>query len=194
MRHDIHISGYGFRLRPIKEQDADFVIKLRTDSELGKYLHSTSASLDNQLAWLDRYFDREHDYYFVVESIKQNAPEGVISIYDIDPHRKEGEWGRWILRNGSLAAVESAWLIYRVAFDVLELEAVYCRTVAENLKVVSFHDSCGIKDRRLLSEHFELGGRRVDAIEHFISRGTWNNISGRLAKLSQATARRLLRG
>src|ERR1039457_4516855 len=47
--------------------------------------------------------------------------------------------GRWILRRGSLAAAESALLVYTIAFEDLALDRVYCRTVSANRAVVSFH-------------------------------------------------------
>lgn len=85
-------------------------------------------------------------------------------------------------------------LIYQCAFERLRLETVFCRTVAENVKVVSFHDSCGIPGKRLLPLHFDIGGRRVDAVEHRVTRQTWNEIAPRLSTLSQAVARRVERG
>jgi RimJ/RimL family protein N-acetyltransferase len=90
--------------------------------------------------------------------------------------------------------VESAWLIYRIAFEVFGLGEVYCRTVAANAAVVSFHDSCGITDRHVLPSHFELGGQRLDAVEHRVDRSAWRVLEPRLLRLVQFTARRLARG
>lgn len=152
------------------------------------YLHDTSQKLDDQLDWFARYYERPGDYYFVVERQDSGASEGVISLYNIDPEAACGEWGRWILRPGSLAAVESAWLIYRCAFEQLGLERVYCRTVADNKPVVSFHDSCGITDKRLLSGYFELGDKSADAVEHQITRQAWEVIGPQLENMAQQTA------
>lgn len=193
MRHDISLSGPAFRLRPITDEDAPLVLELRSDPVLNRYLHTTSPSLDDQLAWLKRYYTRPGDYYFVVERRATGAAEGLVSIYDIDSNAACGEWGRWILKPTSLAAVESAWLIYRCAFEQLKLERVFCRTMADNIKVVSFHDSCGITARRLLAGHFDLGDRRVDAVEHQTDRASWEHIAPQLEKLAQMTARRLQR-
>lgn len=193
MRHDITLTGAAFRLRPIGGGDAAFVLQLRTDPTLNRFLHATSDSIADQLSWLSRYYERPDDYYFVVESIRSGNPEGVISVYDIERQSLQGEWGRWILRPGSLAAVESSWLIYRAAFERLGLESVYCRTVAENKPVVSFHDSCGISDRCVLPGHFEIAGRSVDAIQHRVARSSWPKLDQRLSTLAALTARRLHR-
>jgi RimJ/RimL family protein N-acetyltransferase len=194
MRHNLILAGPAFRLRPIGDADAHLHLELRCNPYLNRFLHATSSSVEDQLAWLADYYERPEDYYFVVERLETGAPEGVISVYDIDFEIGSGEWGRWILKPGSLAAVESAWLIYRYSFEQLKLAQVYCRTVADNQPVVSFHDSCGIPQRRLLPGHFDFGGNRVDAVEHLIDHWAWTQISPRLEKLAQLTARRLKRG
>lgn len=188
MRHDIHIEGCSFRLRPIGDSDASFVVELRSNSELNRFLHTGALDVESQISWFQEYYERANDYYFVIERNADARPEGVISIYDI--LGGHGEWGRWILLPGSLAAVESAWLIYRGAFEYLDLDSLYCRTVAVNEKVVSFHDSCGITSRKLLPNHFELGGQLFDAIEHRVDRLAWIIIESRLEKLAKALARR----
>jgi RimJ/RimL family protein N-acetyltransferase len=194
MRHDLTLAGPAFRLRPIADADASLVLELRGNPDLNRYLHATSQSLDDQLAWFSRYYERQGDYYFVVERRDSGAAEGVISVYDIDNQSACGEWGRWILKPGSLAAVESAWLIYRCAFERLSLKRLFCRTLAKNIPVVSFHDSCGISDRRPLPGHFDLGGKKVDAVEHQVDSKAWAEISPRLENLAHLTARRLQRG
>lgn len=188
MKHDLILEGHAFRLRPITDEDAVRIVELRSDPALSRYLHSGPAQVEDQLAWLARYYDRPGDYYFAVERIADHRFEGLIAIYDIDTCTKSGEWGRWILRQGSLAAVESAWLIYRVGFDLLGLEHILCRTVADNARVVSFHDSCGITERRLLPKHFTLGGNIHDAIEHRLDRVAWAVIEPNLKKLARLVA------
>lgn len=194
MRHDLTIAGPAFRLRPVTDVDAPFVLELRGNSKLNRYLHPITQCLNDQLDWLTRYYDRLHDYYFIVERQDSGGAEGLISIYDIDSQAACGEWGRWILKPRSLAAAESALLIYRCAFEKLALERVVCRTVADNAPVVSFHDSCGITTKRLLPGYFDLNGIRVDAIEHQVSTRTWNEISPKLELMAQRTARILRRG
>lgn len=194
MRHDIELEGHAFRLRPISDADADLVIDLRCDPELGRFIHSTPPRLADQLAWLARYYERSGDYYFVVERRRDNLAEGLIAIYDVDETKRAAEWGRWILKRGSLAAAESAWLMYRCAFEVLSLERVYCRTVADNAAVVSFHDACGITRKRRLTQFFTLQGHKLDAIEHEVDRRSWHEIAPKLELPARAVARRLSRG
>ncbi len=155
------MEGVGYHLRPVAMADAGFILELRSDPVLGRLLHTTSTRLVDQERWLQQYFDREGDYYFVIESRRGRVAQGVVGIYDVHAETRLAEWGRWILKAGSLAAVESAWLVYQCAFEMLQLDAVYCRTNAENTAVISFHDSCGIPRHQTLVDHFTIAGHRV---------------------------------
>ncbi len=199
MRHDIALAGHGYGLRPITLADAAFAAGLRADPALSRFIHAGDGNVDTQREWLRAYEAREGDYYFVVESLRRGEPEGLISVYGVPPDPAAdgapcAEWGRWVLRPGSLAAVESAWLIYRVAFEHLGLPAVCCRTLAANTRVVSFHDSCAVGTRRVLPAHVPWPGGALDAIEHRVERGDWPQLSARLEPVARLTARRLARG
>jgi RimJ/RimL family protein N-acetyltransferase len=193
MQHGHLIEGAAFRLRPVADGDAAFIVELRSNPTLRRWLHAGAADTAAQLRWLAAYRQRPGDYYFVIESLADGRPQGVIAVYDVDCATHSAEWGRWVLRPGSLAAVESAWLIYRFAFEVLGLQSLHCRTVAGNQAVVSFHDSCGIQERRVLPQAAELHGQQHDLVEHVVRAVAWGELERRLAALARLTARRLQR-
>ncbi|MGA2936324.1 MAG: GNAT family N-acetyltransferase [Syntrophobacteraceae bacterium] len=190
MQHEIRIDGFAFALRPVTTGDAERIVELRSNPQLSRYLHPVSANVSLQREWIQTYFSRPGDYYFAVERRGHETVEGFAGIYDLDPERRRAEWGRWVLEPGSLAAVESALLVYRVAFEMLELDEVYCRTVAENRSGVSFHDSCGLvrSDR---TGFVELSGVRFSFIEHRLARGEWPEVKARLSGLAIRIAGRV---
>jgi RimJ/RimL family protein N-acetyltransferase len=194
MRHDLTLDGHAFRLRPITDADAGFVLGLRQDAGLNRYLHPTSPILTDQLTWLREYYDRPRDYYFVIERRVTGSSEGVIALYDIDISGKAGEWGRWILRRGSLAAVESAFLIYVCGLERLALSSMFCRTVAANHATISFHDSCGVPRTGVLRRHFQFDGQSVDAVEHRMTREVWTETRPVLERMAYRTSRKLRNG
>lgn len=193
MQHGHVIEGAAFRLRPVVAADAEFIVALRNAPALARWLHSGAPDAAAQRAWLAGYEQRPGDFYFVVETREGSKPEGLIAVYDVDCSTRSAEWGRWVLRPGSLAAVESAWLIYRFAFEVLGLQSLHCRTVADNEAVVSFHDSCGLAEKRLLPDAVELHGAKHDLVEHTLRAAAWIDVEPQLARLAQLTARRLQR-
>jgi RimJ/RimL family protein N-acetyltransferase len=176
MQHNIHVNGYAFALRPIELSDAKLIVDLRTSQpEKSRFLHQISPDIRLQEAYLEKYFNTPNDYYFVVERLKTGDPEGLIGIYDIDLESMWGVWGRWIIAQNSLAAIESCWLIYTVAFEHLSLQSVSPQTIVENESVVSFHDSCGLVRNRLLPKLFCLNGDYYDAIEHILPVNHWRS-------------------
>jgi RimJ/RimL family protein N-acetyltransferase len=193
MRHDIRLTGHGFALRPIELGDEGLIVDLRSDADRTRYLHRIVRDPAQQAEYLNRYFDRDGDYYFVIERMagEDRCPEGLVSIYDLDRDRRRAEWGRWILRNGSLAAVESTWLIYRVAFERLNLSEVYCHTLSDNAEVLSFHDRAGLERTQRLKGLIEIDGELHDAIEHVLTRDRWPRTSANLERLAARLALRL---
>jgi RimJ/RimL family protein N-acetyltransferase len=178
------MDGAAFRLRPVHEADSEFIVRLRTDPRVNQYIHVTSRDVAAQRRWLAEYYEREDDYYFIVERRKDGRPEGTIGIPFIDHEAKQAEWGRWILSYGSIAAVESARLIYMVGFDVLGLDLLYCRTLAANEKVLSFHASCGCLTHRRIENHIGSDGQTQDMVEQRMPRQVWERRAGVLEKMA----------
>lgn len=167
------MDGRTFRLRPVKPEDAAFILELRGDRQRGRYLNRGAGDLAAQHRWLDQYFEREGDYYFVIERRRDGSPEGTAGIYNLDTTGQTAEWGRWILRPASAAGLESAGLVYRVAFEKLHLDSVYCRTVAENRGVIEIHRRFGMQHVATLASYFELDGRRLDVVETRLTAERW---------------------
>lgn len=182
MRHSLRLDGHAYALRPVAEADARFIVELRRQA--GRFLNRGAEDDATQLAWLARYFERAGDYYFVIESRGEHRAEGLIALYDVDAEESAGEWGRWIVAPGSPSAIESALLIYRCAFDVLNLDRVYCRTLADNAQVVAFHDSCGLTRLAVAVEIVHDGAMRP-AVQHELRRNEWPAIAARLDLLAR---------
>jgi hypothetical protein len=190
--HDIRVEGPGFRLRPVGVSDAGDVVEIRTgDGERNKFIHPISGRVSDQEEYIREYLAREGEYYFCVERLEEKRTEGFVAIYNQDVERKAAEWGRWVLREKSLAAVESALLIYRVGFEVLGLEEMYCRTISENRAVLSFHDSTGLSRRGVMPDAVELKGVKYSVAEHFLRRAAWPDVEMRLSKLAERIAKKL---
>lgn len=192
MQHNIRIDGFAYGLRPVNAKDADFIVELRTrDPARVRYMHPIPADARRQRVWINDYLKRPDDYYWTIERLAASESEGVLGIYDVDHSQKTAEWGRWILRPGSLAAVESALLVYAIAFETLGLKSIYCITVAQNLPVLSFHDSCGLPRVAFLKAQLELCDGVHDAVKHLITRETWQTVRPNLEQQARLVARRL---
>jgi RimJ/RimL family protein N-acetyltransferase len=179
VQHSISLTCVGYRLRPVAIEDAAFIVALRTDPLLNRFVHEISPRVEDQVAWLESYFLRPDDYYFIVEDADSSEPQGTIGLYNLDPDSNCAEWGRWILKRDSMAALESAWLIYEAGFSKLRLASLCSRTLAENLAVVSFHDSFGACRAATLKQHFVVRGEPKAALEHRVTSAEWPTLRTR---------------
>ncbi len=176
-------DGFGHRLRPVERRDASHIFALRKDPELGRFLNPVAGGLEDQERWIEAQQALADDYYFVIETAGAARWEGVVGLYGIDD--AEGEWGRWILRRGSLAALPSLLLVLRFGFEQLGLNRIYCRTLASNTMGISFQDSCAYTSR---SECTDKGGRAM--IEHSLEIADWPAFRDRLIPMAERIGRR----
>jgi RimJ/RimL family protein N-acetyltransferase len=190
MKHNITLEGFAYRLRPIKLSDASFIIETRLeDKERNRFIHTISSDISIQEKWLESYFEREGDYYFVIENRLTGEREGLISFYDVE--NDKAEWGRWVIKKNSLAAVESVYLLYKAAFEKVGLKELYCRTLELNEGVVNFHTSIGEKTRKVIPECFTIDGEKYNAIEQYADRAVfYNEMQAALEKKSAQIFRR----
>lgn len=189
MRHNYRLTGDAFGLRPVSTEDAAFIYRLRRDAHRSRYLHSISGTVEDQKKWLESYFERENDYYFVIVRTDDERREGLVGLYDI--LKTSAEWGRWILASGSYAALESAFLIYRFGFELLGCERIFCRTLTDNEQVLSFHRNFGATEECRLESDFTINGQSYDAVRHAILRQDWPQISKHNLPLMSRLARKL---
>ena len=186
-RHTLSRRGERFGLRPVADKDSDFLHGLRIDPELSRYIHPTPLDPGAQRAWLAEYYERPNDYYFCVIDEVTGTREGAISLYNVDPRAGTAEMGRWIIRRGSLAAAESALLVYTIGFEDLALDRVYNRTVSANQAVISFHRSCGL---RITDEArwVTLAGVTYRMTEQSVDRADWPEVAAKLERVRAMAA------
>lgn len=138
------VRGKHIALREITPDDADFLVRLRTDPNLGKHLSPTAADVNQQKKYILNYLASLTDYYFIITDWEQR-PLGTVRIYDI-----QGSsfcWGSWILSKDAMssAAIESALLIYDFAFFALHYDKSHFDVRRANTKVVDFHKRFGAR-------------------------------------------------
>lgn len=180
MKHDYKIAGPSYSLRPVNDNDISFICELRGNVALNKYIHAGEVNEEKQAEWMSNYYSRENDYYFVIIENNSLSPCGLISAYNVTKY--ECEWGRWIIKPGSMCALESAWLIYKFCFDTLNLTEVYCRTVSNNKRVIAFHNSMNIRISQFFESHFDINGFVFDAIEHRLTSIEWEELQVPITK------------
>jgi hypothetical protein len=80
------LECYGLHVRFVEESDAEFIMELRTNPNLSKYIHETAPDIELQRQWIRDYKERQNkgeDFYFMFEK-PRGIKSGVCRIYDIE--------------------------------------------------------------------------------------------------------------
>ena len=87
----------GYRLRGASIEDAAFILDLRRDAHLSRYISDTPDCIKAQRNWLYAYLERYRagiEYYFILE--KDRRPIGTCRLHDIVQERFIA--GSWLIR------------------------------------------------------------------------------------------------
>ena len=161
MIHSISAEGFGIRHRPVQMEDAPFLVWLRNlDHAKGK-VGDSATDVATQETWLQAYFQRDWDYYFIIETAC-SVPVGAWGIYDITG--QSGEVGRWIMRPKTPAAIPAIIPGFEIAFEQLKLHTLRTRVVSTNRRVILLDQQMGFKETHTTPAAQIIGGKPVDMI------------------------------
>ncbi|MEG1586941.1 MAG: hypothetical protein RR346_08700 [Bacteroidales bacterium] len=137
---DFTFSQYGLDVRLINETDSEFIVALRTDSVLGRFINPTDTSVKEQINWVRKYKERESagtDYYFIYSS--NGEPMGVNRIYDITTIEFTG--GSFVFKKNSPFEIPVLATLIQldIAFNMLGKEIMHGDVRLDNHKVLKFH-------------------------------------------------------
>lgn len=141
----MRLSSKTICIRPVTENDAEFIIKLRTDERYNKYLSLVSSDTEKQKEWIRVYKKDEEDgkqFYFIIERL-DGTKCGTVRVYDLQ--HDSFSWGSWILNSEKTryAALESARLVYQFGFGQLGYNKSHFEVIKGNEAVVKFHKRMG---------------------------------------------------
>lgn len=166
------LEGRFVNLRSVTEEDAEFILEIRNDPEISKFLPSLNVTVNQQQGWINHQRKDSDSYYFMIED-KMNVSIGTISVYNIEENR--AEMGRFCsfgnpIQNSEAALILDDFIFYKLGVDYLNIW-VY----KENETVLSFNKGFGCewkgesKDEKgipyiygtLTKEGFEIKSQRI---------------------------------
>ena len=136
------IEGKYVDLKYVRIEDAAFILQIRQDPELTKFLPRLEITVEQQEEWLKKQQAREGDYYFVVWR-KDNTPIGVIRIYDVVGD--EGQTGSIAIKGTATETLEAKLLCEDFAYETLGLKKIHNFVRTENLAIVRFAETFGVQ-------------------------------------------------
>lgn len=173
---NFQIAKYGIKCRLATEEDSAFIISLRTNDKLSKYLHHTDDDLEKQKEWMRNYELRRavgEDYYFLYTF--NDKPFAVNRISNITNISATG--GSWLCVPGTYPEVSIASLILMrdIIFEVLEKDFDLFDVQVGNTQVRKLHLKMGAKK---IGETGNQENFSLSKIDYFIKRGYFLELLG----------------
>lgn len=142
------VEGPNLVLRLIRPEDADYVYALRTNPAYNQHLTEVRGTAEDQRRWIEEYKSREADLrelYYVIER-RDGTRCGLVRLYEITADTFT--WGSWILDHNKTrkAALESAVLVYTIAFDCLMSRKAQFEVHRDNENTLAFHRRFGANE------------------------------------------------
>jgi hypothetical protein len=134
-------SKFGIKRRLVEVEDASFILSLRLDAKLGRFLSKTEEDIVRQEEWIREYKQREADhteFYYIFEN-NEHQKYGVYRIYNFDITSYEaGSW-LFIEKSPNGLSILADLCVRDIAFTKYSFE--YCRFEVrkENKAVVRYH-------------------------------------------------------
>lgn len=141
---DFVFERYRVRTRLVIESDLSFILSLRADSKLSRFLNKTDDDIVKQQEWLKSYKEREQeglDYYFIY--YYDNNPYALNRIYNI--HNEYGTGGSWLCKPGTDVenSIASLLMMRDILFEKLNLKYDVFDVRKGNKQVQKIHKLMG---------------------------------------------------
>lgn len=153
-------------LENLKEEHLEIMVKWRNDPDVSRYMFNQGVfTLEKQTEWYNKIINDETRKQFIILEKKTLTPIGALNIMDIDYTNSNADWGYYIGETGYRMggfAVEAEYLMLKYAFEILGLNKIYCRTLSNNMKVVSNHKKFGFSIEGVLRKHHKDGEDYLD--------------------------------
>ena len=131
---------FGLDVRLVSEIDVDYILSLRTNKHLTRFIHQTENDREKQIEWIRNYKDREkggREYYFIY--FLNGKPVGLNRIYNIFEYY--GTIGSWICNPDN--ETETSLATYILMFDYIKLDITIFDVRKVNNHVWKLHKMLG---------------------------------------------------
>ena len=127
-------------------EDAEFILDIRKNPKLNRYISETSITVKEQVKWIENYKQREKqnkEYYYLI--IYNKIKYGTLRIYNIENNK--ATWGSWILKpeRPDGLAVFSACESFKICFEKLGLKKIFLKVNRQNSKAIHLYEKMGFE-------------------------------------------------
>lgn len=162
MRHSLTMQGFGVRVRPVQLEDAAFIVWLRNLGHVRGRVGDSAADVASQEKWLEGYFERDGDYYFLIETLT-GIRSGTFGVYNLAG--SSAEFGRVAGRPGANVFAPAGILLFDRFYGEMGLTEVRANCVASNYKMLhALTKKIGMRQVGVKHAGQLIGGKEIDLL------------------------------
>lgn len=145
------IEGPRVRLRLLDEADLPMTLAWRNQDRIRRWFFSSEPiSPEQHRDWFERYKNRDDDFVFIIEETQLFLrPVGQVAVYQINWHKRTGEFGRLMIGDeeavGRGLASDATKLLVDSALEHWGLSEVFLETYSDNVAAISVYEQCGFE-------------------------------------------------
>lgn len=136
------IKKYNIILQPVEENDAEFIISLRTDPKKSRFISVTQNDVDKQKDWIRAYKikeENEAEFYFIATD-ENNVKFATYRLYNIEDDICE--IGSWVSKpdyDNAINSIKVDIIMKEFVFDNLGYDQLRFEVNKNNFSVVKYH-------------------------------------------------------
>jgi len=143
LQSNFKIEKYGLQARLVNEDDAEFIIKLRSQDK-ARFMNSVSTNVEQQKDWIRQYKIREElgqDYYFVF--YQNEIPCGLNRMYNIQKDSFVGGSFVFLPDCGFETPIYSQLMLLHIGFELLNKSICFGNIHKDNKNAIKFNRKFG---------------------------------------------------
>lgn len=162
------ITGENVYLRPITEEDTDFIVAWRnSDSVRPYFIYQKPFTREGHLQWLRDMIDAGRGYQFIVCKNNTDEPIGCTYLRDYDRENNKIEYGVFLGSEelkGRGIGTEILQLTLQFAFHALKVNKVFARAFSDNQASIRCFLKGGFQKEAYLREEVYVNGEYRDVV------------------------------
>jgi len=153
-------------LRPVEEQDLDYLLDLRWNKEVNNSIIHTPLSFQKQKKWYNNLGGTDIVLSVILKENSGTVLIGTTGLYDIQSIHKRAVWKHRIHPNYQKQGISFivGILLFNYAFKTLNLNKIYGESLEENEGIMKLCQKLGFSIEGKLKEHYYHDGRYKDAV------------------------------
>lgn len=163
------IVGEKIYLTPISEKDTVNIVKWRnSDSVRKNFIYQELFTYESQNTWIKDEVYTKKVVQFIIKERDNGTSVGTVFLRDIDlKNHNKAEYGIFIGNQdarGKGYGSEAAQLICQYGFEILKLNKIFLRVLADNIPAIRSYEKVGFTHEGYLKKDVKINNQYKDLL------------------------------